>query len=80
VKAIPTVRHRLKWREVLLESEAGRSDIATVSNILMAEFRHFHEMLVSDLKTIVETFIQQQVAYHTQMASMWQGLLPSFAA
>ena len=80
VKTIPTVHHGAKWREVLLESEAGRSDVATVSIILMAEFRHFHKMLVTDLKMIVETFIHQQVAYHKQLASMWEGLLPSFAA
>jgi len=78
VKQIPTVTHGPKWKESLLVQGEGEADVATVSNVLLAEFRHFHETLVTDLKQIVGTFIQQQVAYHQQLASTWQSLLPAF--
>jgi hypothetical protein len=78
------VAHGGKWKEMLLMGP-GLSDPAgsisfqtTVCNVLLAEFRHFHETLVTDLKQIVETFIQQQVVHHQQLASTWQALLPQF--
>jgi len=76
VKAIPTVAHGLKWKE---DVNAGATDPMVVSNVVLSEFRHFHETLGTDLKLIVETFIQQQVAYHRQIASTWESLLPSFS-
>ena len=67
VKAIPTVAHGVKWRE---EPSAGGADPMVISNVVLSEFRHFHETLGKDLKLIVETFIQQQVAYHRQVSPM----------
>jgi hypothetical protein len=78
VKAIPTVAHGGKWTDALLTGADSPVDAVTVSNVLLAEFRHFHETLVTDLKQIVETFIQQQVAHHHQLAETWQALLPQF--
>eukprot|EP00039_Didymoeca_costata_P030649 m.30722 g.30722 ORF g.30722 m.30722 type:complete len:542 (-) comp8232_c0_seq2:175-1800(-) len=74
IKEIPVVADQMKWKD---KPEYAQNAML-ICNVVLSEFRHFHETLVGDMKLIVETFVQQQVAYHKQVAAMWEGLLPAF--
>ena len=39
--AVQTVAHGLKWKE---DVNAGATDPMVVSNVVLSEFRHFHEV------------------------------------
>lgn len=92
LKIIPSVlkTHEAAWHELHVLSQKKDAGITAeafqsmqkkctvVSFVVLAEFRHFHEGLVTELKAYLEKFIQEQIDYHKKMALVWQNILPTF--